>query len=205
MQQLLVLLPRRPVGLTALSFQRQPLRRQGLHPLRLFRLDGAQVGQLGASVRHLRRQLLGLGVALSLPVLPAGSVAGEELFHVLELSQRPAGGLLLGGQGGVLGGQLRQGLAEGLSPGLQLGQSLGLGRLLGGQGLGLGLKLGDGGLQRFQLLVQLIAALGELGELCLCGGLLLVQAVQDGLLAFAGALVLERLRLHGAPVLLGVL
>ena len=59
----------------------------------------------------------------------------EELFHVLGLSQRPAGGLLLGSQGGVLGGQLRQGLAEGLSPGLQLGQSLGLGRLLGGQGL----------------------------------------------------------------------
>ena len=132
MQQLLVLLPRCPVGLTALSLQRQPLRRQGLHPLRLLGLDGAQVGQTGAGVRHLRRQLLGLGVALSLPVLPAGSVAGEELFHVLELGQRPAGGLLLGGQSGVLSGQLCQGLALGLPLGLQLGQGVGLGGLLSG-------------------------------------------------------------------------
>ena len=71
-------------------------------------------------------------MALSLPVLPAGSVAGEELFHVLELGQRPAGGLLLGGQGGVLGGQLCQGLALGLPLGLQLGQGVGLGGLLSG-------------------------------------------------------------------------
>ena len=67
------------------------------------------------------------------------------------------------------------------------------------------MELGDGGLQCFQLFVQLVAALGELGELGLGGGLLLPQTVQDGLLAFPGALVLEHLRLHGAPVLLGVL
>ena len=163
------------------------------------------MGQLGAGVRHLRSHLLSLGVALCLPALPAGSVAGEQTFHVLELGQRPTGSLLLRRQGGVLGGQFCQGLAQGLSLGLQAGQGFVLGGLLGGQTLGLGLESGDGVLQRFQLFVQLVAALGELGELRLGGGLLLVQAVQDSLLPFPGTLVLERLRLYGTPILLGVL
>ena len=205
MEQLLVLLPCCPIGLAPLAFQRQSLRRQGLHLLRLLRLNGTQVGQLGAGVRHLRSHLLSLGVALCLPALPAGSVAGEQTFHVLELGQRPTGGLLLRRQGGVLGGQFCQGLAQGLSLGLQAGQGFVLGGLLGGQTLGLGLELGDGVLQRFQLFVQLVAALGELGELRLGGGLLLVQAVQDSLLPFPGTLVLEHLRLYGTPILLGVL
>mgnify|MGYP002581553438 CR=1 FL=1 len=90
MEQLLVLLPCCPIGLAPLAFQRQSLRRQGLHLLRLLRLNGTQVGQLGAGVRHLRSHLLSLGVALCLPQTIGSTTGGMVFYTAGALGKLPA-------------------------------------------------------------------------------------------------------------------